>query len=120
MSSYKDENDKETEAKLKHLYVAPLDPADLIEDGFGALARDGKSVLEVQQRLQAILSGLMRHPDDGLSQAAREASEHHLRRALQATEFAPDRERLLAAARSDVRDAALKANDTPEGQSDAK
>jgi uncharacterized membrane protein len=120
LMSYKDEDSDDREPTLKHLYVPPLEPEDLIEDGFGALARDGKAVVEVQQRLQVILTGLMRHPDDGLCRAARQAAEYHLRRALQATDFGPDRERLLASARSDVRETALKANDNPKGQSDTR
>ncbi len=108
LSKYKDETQNEAETKLAHLYVPPIDPADLIEDGFGALARDGAPVVEVQQRLQAVLSGLMRHPDDGLNRAARAAAENHLRRALQSTDFAPDRARLLASARSDIREAVQK------------
>jgi len=105
LSLYLDETKTEPEDRLSHLYVLPIRPDELIEDGFGALARDGAAIVEVQQRLQAVLSGLMRHSDDGLSKAARAAAEMHLRRALQATEFAPDCDRLLASARSDVRDA---------------
>ncbi|MGJ8618359.1 MAG: DUF2254 domain-containing protein [Sulfitobacter sp.] len=105
LSTYTDEDTQERENKLKYLHVPPLEPEDLIEDGFSALARDGATVVEVQQRLQSVLSGLMRHPDDGLSKAARGAAEMHLRRALEAITFAPDRERVVASARSDVRDA---------------
>lgn len=105
LSVYKDEDTQDREFKLKSIYVAPLEPEDLIEDGFGALARDGVAVVEVQQRLQSVLSGLMRHTDDGLSNAARAAAEVHLRRALAAITFAPDRDKVIASARSDVRDA---------------
>lgn len=118
LSEYKDESVSQEEVALKHIYVAPLTPEDLIEDAFGALARDGKAIVEVQQRLQAILTGLMRHADDRLSEAARMAAEYHLRRALQATEFEPDRARLIGSARSDVRDAALKASNNPDGPSE--
>ena len=107
LSDYADETKVDHDDLLAHIYVAPLDPVDLINDGFFALARDGVAVVEVQQRLQAVLSGLMRHPDDGLSKAARNAAEEHLRRALDTISFAADRKRLLGSARSDVRDAAL-------------
>ncbi|MEW9920719.1 DUF2254 domain-containing protein [Marimonas sp. MJW-29] len=109
LSDYSDEVGRDRETKLKHLYVRPLDPRDLIDDGFGALARDGRSVVEVQQRLQAILSGLMRHPDEGLSRAARAAAEDFLRRTLHAIDFDPDRKRVMSSAREDVQDAVGRA-----------
>lgn len=105
LSNYKDEIEQERASKLEHLHVAPLDPTDLIDDGFGALARDGRAVVEVQQRLQVILSGLMRHPDKGLSEAARQAAQVFLSRSLDAIDFAPDAERVRASAHQDVRDA---------------
>lgn len=103
LSYYTDEVSTDRETALKHLFVRPLDAVDLIEDGFGALARDGRSVVEVQLRLQAILAGLMRHPDAGLCKAAQEAAVEFLRRSLQAIAFESDRERLIAAAHADVR-----------------
>lgn len=105
LSLYKDETVQDRDTVLDHIYVRPLDPVDLLNDAFAALARDGAAVVEVQQRLQVVLSGLMRHPDDGLSHAAREAAEVHLRRAVSCITFGPDRARVLSAARSDVRDA---------------
>ena len=113
LSVYTDEDTQERDNKLKYLYVPPLEPEDLIEDGFGALARDGATVVEVQQRLQSVLSGLMRHPDDGLSKAARDAAEVHLRRALEAITFAPDRDLVMASARSDVSEAVRAGHQEP-------
>ncbi|MFD2739394.1 DUF2254 domain-containing protein [Sulfitobacter aestuarii] len=107
LSYYVDEAAQERENALEYLHVRPLDPRDLIEDGFAALARDGAAVVEVQQRLQQTLTGLMRHSDDGLSQAARAEAEVQLLRALAVTDFEHDRARLLGAARSDVRDAVM-------------
>ena len=104
LSNYSDEIERDRDSKLEHIYVRPLDPRDLIDDGFGALARDGKDVVEVQQRLQNILSGLMRHPDDGLSKAARKAAENYLRRSLHAIGFEPDRQRVFSSAHPDVQD----------------
>lgn len=112
LSLYKDEEAKDREDEvLDALYFPPLDPGDLIEDGFGALARDGVQIVEVQQRLQKALSGLMRHPDAGLSRAAREAAVLHLRRAVQAIPFGPDQDRVLASACAEVRAAVSKADD---------
>ncbi len=105
LNDYEDEVDRDRDEVLDHIYVTPLDPHDLIEDAFGALARDGRSVLEVQQWLQKTLAGLMHHPDKGLCKAASTAAQKHLRRALSVIEFEPDREQLLASASPDVRKA---------------
>lgn len=105
LSTYKDETATERETLLDHLYVAPLDPADLLQDGFGALSRDGAGVVEVQQRLQQTLNALMHHPDAGLCVAARDIAERELRRALDAIPFGPDRARLLECADPDLRQA---------------
>lgn len=108
LSLYRDEVAQGRDEAFTHLYVAPLDPDDLIIDGFAALARDGAEVVEVQVRLQSVLSGLMRHPEESLARAARRAAETHLARALQAISFAPDRDRVSAAAESEVCDAVLR------------
>ncbi len=101
LSSYSSEAVDDNEARedgpeLDRLWVPPLMPADLLDDGFGTLTRDGAQLYEVQFRLQATLAGLMRHPDKGLRAAAFDYAETALRRAIEAMDFAPDRERLLA------------------------
>lgn len=103
LSDYQDEETRERDVVLSRLYVEPLDPGDLLEDGFAALARDGRDVPEVQQRLQAVLAGLMRHPDEGLKEAARHAAAQFLDRALDHITFPPDRDRLIASADPAVR-----------------
>lgn len=108
LTYYEDEEACEREEVLDHIFVRPLDPKDLIQDAFGALARDGCAVVEVQQRLQRTLAGLMRHPDAGLCKAAREAAERHLRRALSSIDFEPDRDQLLQSADPEVRKAVTK------------
>ncbi|MEH6644902.1 DUF2254 domain-containing protein [Sulfitobacter sp.] len=102
LSYYKDETEVTPEEVLEHFYVRPLDPADLLRDGFGALSRDAASTLEVQQRLQQTLSGLMQHPDKGLSAAAKDFAVKELERATQALVFEPDREALRASAHKAV------------------
>ena len=104
LSDYTDETGSERENPLDHLHVAPLDPVDLLQDGFGALSRDGAGVVEVQQRLQQTFTALMRHPDRGLRDAARDIAERELRRALDAIAFGPDRARLLASCEVDLRE----------------
>ena len=97
LSYYEDETKKEPEAQvLDRIHVRPLDAGDLLEDGLGSLARDGASTVEVQQRLQKVFSGLMKHPDEGLQRVAREAAKVTLARAMAAMTFHRDRERLCA------------------------
>ncbi len=103
LSDYIDETETEPETLLAHLNVAPLDPVDLLRDGFGAISRNGAGTLEVQQRLQQTLSFLMRHPNKGLSRAARDLAKQELARGLEALTFEPDREALIASADADVR-----------------
>ena len=52
LSNYKDETETTPEEVLEHIHVRPLNPDELLRDGFGALSRDGAGTLEVQQRLQ--------------------------------------------------------------------
>lgn len=108
LSSYKDETKQDREELLDMIYVAPLDPRDLIEDSFGAISRDGVGTIEVQQRLQQVMNALRRHPDEGLSEAAREAAVIYLRRALRNCTFEPDAKRLLDSAPEDIRAEAEK------------
>ncbi|MGZ9809975.1 DUF2254 domain-containing protein [Pseudoroseicyclus sp. H15] len=92
----------EHEPEYPRLHVLPLQPEDVLEDGFGAMARDGAARLDVQQRLQDILAGLMSHPDKELSRAARAMAVREFRRAMQTLDFAPDREQLTRSAHPDV------------------
>jgi uncharacterized membrane protein len=98
LTYYEDEVSKERESEvLDRLHVRPLDPMDLMEDGFYALARDAEHLFEVQLRLQRALCGLMNQGDRGLSAAAREAAVVVTRRALAGLSFPRDRERLRQA-----------------------
>ncbi|MFD0858381.1 DUF2254 domain-containing protein [Roseovarius aquimarinus] len=98
-----DESAEGSGPELERLWVPPLDPAELLEDGFGALMRDGAQLYEVQHRLQSTLDGLMRHPDEGLRDAAFDFAALALRRALHDMTFEPDRERLLASVSTRLR-----------------
>ncbi|AEI94295.1 DUF2254 domain-containing protein [Roseobacter litoralis] len=103
LSVYKDEQNATPDTPLDHLYVAPLDPIDLMRDGFGTLARDGVAVVEVQQMLQQTLGNLIGNPDPKLSAAACDFAQESLARALKATAFEPDRDRICASAHPEVR-----------------
>lgn len=102
LSNYKDETETVSEVVLAYIHLRPLDPEELLRDGFGALSRDGASTLEVQQRLQQTLSGLMQHPDKGLREAAQKFAKTELQRGTEALVFEPDREVLRRSAHKSV------------------
>ncbi|MDF1727649.1 MAG: DUF2254 domain-containing protein [Sulfitobacter sp.] len=104
LTCYEDETEKDREDEvLDRLYVPPLDPGDLLEDALGSLTRDGIQMVEVQQRLQKALAGLMQHPDKELRKCARRAAVVALHRALLKMDFYRDRERLVASVEDDIR-----------------
>lgn len=102
LSLYRDETKGDGPPACPNLHVRPLDPVDLIEDGFAAIARDGADVVEVQMRLQRALKALADHPDPGLAQAARDMAKTCLQRAQDAMGWAPDRARIAAIAPKDA------------------
>lgn len=102
LSLYRDETKGEGPPQCPNLHVRPLDPGDLIEDAFGAIARDGADVIEVQVRLQRALGALAQHADPGLAQKARDMAQTCLQRAQDAMDWAPDRDRVAASAPGDI------------------
>ena len=98
LSLYKDETTGDAPPVCDRLHVRPLDPVDLIEDGFAAMSRDGAASVEVQERLQRALGALMHHPDPGLAAAARDMAGICLDRAHEAMTFDRDRARVLSKA----------------------
>lgn len=76
------------------VHVPPLATADLFEDAFMAMARDGASLIEVQLRLQKGLLALSRMGDAAFRAAALAQSEMAAARAAAALGLATDRERL--------------------------
>lgn len=103
LARFRDETAGVADGVLEHVYIAPLDPVDLLDDGLGALSRNGAGVLEVQQCLQRTLGGLMGHEDASLRAAAKDMATRELDRALGVIAFAPDRDALIASAHRDVR-----------------
>lgn len=103
LSGYRDETGRAPETLLARLHVEPLKPAQLLRDGFGTLSRDGAGTLVVQQSLQKTLSGLMRHADSSMCDAARDMARQELARAMEVMTFEPDRVALLRSADPDVR-----------------
>ncbi|PXW54414.1 putative membrane protein [Methylobacterium sp. B4] len=86
--------------KYPRVHVPPLDTADLIEDAFMLMARDGAGLIEVQLHIQKGLSALGRMGDEALASAARYQSRLALERAEAALPLDADRRRLHALVRA--------------------
>ena len=85
------------EVALPYLWVRPLDPHDLVVDAFGAWARDGAAVIEVQERLQKSLAMLCKHATPPMGKAAGAFAQASYDRSIQLLTFEGDRTRLNAA-----------------------
>lgn len=86
--------------KYPRVHVPPLDTADLVEDAFMLMARDGAGLIEVQLPIQKGLSALGRMGDEALAAAARHQSRLALERAEAALPLEADRRRLRALVRA--------------------
>lgn len=91
----KEEEAEETIAH-PHVHVPPLSTADLFEDAFLLLARDGAGLIEVQLRLRKALLALARLGDADFRAAARDQARLALARAEAALPLEDDRSRLRA------------------------
>ncbi len=80
------------------VHVAEPSVADLFEDAFGPLARDGAPILEVGLRLQKTLAALAANGGPEVAAAAREQSRRALAQAEEALVLETDVARLRAAA----------------------
>ena len=80
------------------IHVPPLASADLFEDAFMMIARDGASMIEVQLRLQKNLAALYRLGDGAFRAAAIEQSQLAMGRAEIALVLEADKVRLREAA----------------------
>jgi uncharacterized membrane protein len=78
------------------LHVPPVRPADMLEDAFQPIARDGAALVEVQVRLQKALAALARIVPEEFSEAARAMSAESLERALAALDADVDKARVAA------------------------
>ncbi|PTX56046.1 putative membrane protein [Litoreibacter ponti] len=102
LAEYRDETEASDALPHDRLWIKPLDPDDLFEDAFGALARDGVALVEVQQRLQSSLSRLMNHESEKLAAAAKRAAGQTYARAMAKLDFEADREKLRASTHPDI------------------
>lgn len=92
-------DDSETEVEYTHVHVPALRLADLFDDVFFPIERDAADIAEVQIRLQKTFVALAAF--DGQERYAENATRHSrlaLTRAVAAISFAPDLERVRAAA----------------------
>ncbi|MFM9859339.1 DUF2254 domain-containing protein [Pseudoxanthobacter sp. M-2] len=76
------------------VHVPPLAVADLLDDVFAPIARDGAGIIEVQMRLQKALIALASMGDDAMTAAALEQSRRALVRAEAALTLPDDVARL--------------------------
>lgn len=86
------------ELVFPRLHVPPILPADMFEDAFQPIARDGAGLVEVQVRLQKSLTALAALVPEEFADAARTMSALSLARALAALDSDVDRERVVRAA----------------------
>ncbi len=87
------------EVKFPRLHVPPIETADLFDDAFNLVARDGSGMIEIQLRLQKTLKALSRAGDAGFQTCARRQATLALERALETMKAPQDRTRLSAVAK---------------------
>ncbi|MGE4373061.1 MAG: DUF2254 domain-containing protein [Xanthobacter sp.] len=87
---------KDKEAAYPLVHIPALRSADLFEDAFMAIARDGAGLIEVQLRLHKALMALSHMGDDAFRAAARHQARLALARAEQGLPAEADKARLQA------------------------
>lgn len=88
--------------RYPRIAVPAIAADDLLDDGFGSIARQGANVLEVGVRLQKGLRALAALGDADMTEAALAHAEQALERARQRLDFEPDCERLVRAAAGEM------------------
>lgn len=84
------------EVYFPNIWVAPLASADLFDDAFMLMARDGAALVEIQLRLQKSLAALARLGDAEFQQAAHDQADLAMARAEAAMSLEQDKQRLRA------------------------
>ncbi|WP_157957120.1 hypothetical protein [Salinicola salarius] len=79
---------------VRHVYVEALDSADLFDDFFTPIARDGASTVEIGIRLQKALKALAAVGDDHIKRIAREHMTLVIKRFDQGLVLEEDRQRV--------------------------
>ncbi|MBF23753.1 MAG: hypothetical protein CML18_09260 [Pusillimonas sp.] len=85
---------KEGKPLCENVWMPPLDPQDVFNDFFTPIARDGAGMIEVQVRLQKVLSHLAELQPDTLGEAARDHARLALERVMQVLNLETDRRNL--------------------------
>lgn len=88
------DQDAPEEQKYPRVHVPPLTTADLFEDAFMLMARDGAGLIEVQLRIQKALMALARMDNDAVRTAALRQSRMALDRAEVVMALEADKMRL--------------------------
>jgi len=88
------DGDRAEDPKYPHVHVPPLETADLFEDAFMAVARDGAGLIEVQLRVHKALRALRRMGDDDFRKAALHQARMALDRANAVLTLEADKARL--------------------------
>ena len=88
LAAWRDEAAGAGDPRHPNLHVPPLRAADLLEDAFAPIARDGADTAEVQIHLQRALAALARHDEPSMAAAARAMAEDAWRRARDAMDAA--------------------------------
>ena len=86
----------EIEIRFPRVHVAPLADADLFEDAFMLVARDGAGLIEVQLRIRKALLALAGIGTDAFRRAALTQADLALARAELSLDLPADRERLAS------------------------
>ncbi|MBA5778648.1 DUF2254 domain-containing protein [Stappia sp. F7233] len=86
------------EVELDRVVIPPIAIADMFEDAFLSLSRDGAPYVEVGLRLQRCFSALETIGNEEMKRAARDFAQDALRRAERALRHPGDMERLKRAA----------------------
>lgn len=89
----------EVEPRYRRVYVPEMDIDDLIFCFFNPIARDGASMLEVQQRLLAVLAAMADNYPKLFADSARAHARLIVERSQDGIASPTDRDRLLVAAR---------------------
>lgn len=89
-----------TSCRYDRVGVPPLSLADLFDDAFGAIARDGAASVEIGIKMQKSMAAMAALPHEGIARAAQTQARLALERAMLALEFPHDRQRVKDAARA--------------------
>ena len=100
LQDFEGESDPD-EPAAPYVHVPELALDDLMREIFDPIAREGRSLLEVQLDLQKAIAILARHPNTALADAAREMSQRALAYARMGLALDGDIDRVRAAAPAD-------------------